>query len=176
MIKVYKCNSPEDYHKLLDMYPGSCWSGGDLEDCEKNDIDNSIYPLAILVNADENPTLIDYSSIESATWYVHANSNSYAFVEFPELLNPIDVLRTFLKHHNVYDDFKQLAQESSVCKPYRNTTARNAIDECGFSWTNTPYLSSFWNNLEEKWYMLCNHFSIGNKVIGKYHKELFSKD
>ena len=169
MINIYKCNSLQDYHTLLSMYPNACWFDGG--ECERNP--RFGIPAAFYVNTDTILPFMDLSGIETAQFHVDSYPSRYQFAELVPQLNVIDVLRVFLKHHNVYEEFKRLALISNTCKPRISTRANQAIDQCGFKWMDSEQR---WLLLEQKWKQLCGDFNISGVPIGKYHDELFSKD
>lgn len=172
MISIYKCNSLQDYHTLLSMYPNARWfDGGECERTPRFGI-----PAAFYVNTETTPSLIDVSGISVAQFHVDNYPSSYQFAELVPQLNVIDVLRVFLKHHNVYEEFKRLALISNTCKPRISTRANQAIDQCGFKWMDTTESEQRWALLEQKWKQLCSDFNVSEAQIGQYHDELFSKD
>ena len=146
MINIYKCNSLQDYHTLLSMYPNARWfDGGECERTPRFGI-----PAAFCVNTETTPSLIDVSGISVAQFYVDNYPSSYQFAELVPQLNVIDVLRVFLKHHNVYEEFKHLALTSATCKPRASTLANKAIDRCGFIWADHRTRPYTWVQLEQK--------------------------
>ena len=172
MINIYKCNSLQDYHTLLSMFPNVRWFDGG--ECEHNP--RSSIPAAFYVNTETTPLLMDVSEVETAQFNVDRYPNSYQFAELIPQLNVIDVLRVFLKHHNVYEEFKRSALISNTCKPKASTRANQAIGQCGFDWADHRTKSHSWVQLEDKWKLLCRNFNISEAQIGQYHDELFSKD
>ena len=172
MINIYKCNSLQDYHTLLSMYPNARWFDGG--ECERNP--SFGIPAAFYVSTETTPPHMDVSGIETAQFHVDRYPSSYQFAELVPQLNVIDVLRVFLKHHNVYEEFKRLALISDNCKPRTYTRTNRAINQCGFRWMDTEEGEQRWSLLEQKWKQLCNDFNISEVKIGQYHDELFSKD
>lgn len=172
MINIYKCNSLQDYHTLLSMYPNVRWFDGG--ECEHNP--RSSIPAAFYVSTETTPPLMDVSEVETAQFNVDEFPSSYQFAELTPQLNVVDVLRVFLKHHNVYEEFKHLSLTSSVCRPRAFTRANKAIDQCGFRWMDAEEGEQRWSLLEHKWEQLCSDFNISEVQIGQYHNELFSKD
>lgn len=168
MINIYKCNSLQDYHTLLSMYPNVRWFDGG--ECEHNP--RSSIPAAFYVSTETTPPLMDVSEVETAQFNVDEFPSSYQFAELTPQLNVVDVLRVFLKHHNAYDEFKHLASIAKACSPKAYTRANQAIGLCGFVWEG----KTNWLLLDRKWKQLCKDFNISEVQIGKYHDELFSKD
>lgn len=172
MVNIYKCNSLQDYHTLLSMYPNArWWDGGE---CEHNP--SFVIPSAFYISTETIPPLMDASGIETAQLHVDRFPNNYQFAELVPQLNVIDVLRVFLKHHNVYEEFKHLALTSHTYKPRESSHAIEAIDRCGFKWIDTKEGEQRWLLLERKWKQLCRDFNLSSLRIGQYHNELFSKD
>ena len=172
MINIYKCNSLQDYHALLSMLPNVRWYDGN--ECERNP--SFGIPAVLYVSTINTSPLIAVRSIETAQYHVNNFPRIYQFAELVPQLNVIDVLRVFLKHHNVYEEFKHLALTSNICKPRAYTRANQAIDQCGFRWGDHRTRAYTWVQLEQKWNQLCSDFNISGVPIGKYHDELFSKD
>lgn len=172
MINIYKCNSLQDYHTVLSMYPNARWF--DDGECERNP--SFGIPAALFVSTKTTPPLMDVSGIETAQFHVDRFPSHYQFAKLIPQLNVIDVLRAFLKHHNVYDEFKYLSSISVTFKPRTHTYANQAISQCGFKWVDTKEGGQRWLLLEHKWKQLCRDFNIFKVPIGKYHDELFSKD
>ena len=172
MINIYKCNSLQDYHTLLSMYPNARWFDGG--ECERNP--RFGIPAAFYVNTETAIPHMYVSGFRTAQFRVDNYSGSYQFAELIPQLNVIDVLRVFLKHHNVYEKFKQLALTSDTCKPSASTRANKALAQCGFRWRDHRTRIYIWVQLEQKWKQLCRDFNISEAQIGQYHDELFSKD
>lgn len=172
MVNIYICNSLQDYHTLLSMYPNARWYDGN--ECERNP--NFGMPAAFYVFTKTNSTFMDARGIEVAQLHVDNFPSHYQFAELAPQLNIIDVLRVFLKHHNVYEEFKHLALTSETCRPIASTIASRAIDRCGFDWGDHRTKAYIWVGLEYKWKQLCDNFNISEARIGQYHDELFSKD